>query len=358
MFQSSIMIVPPVGQGYWKKISDLASTIFIKRFTIKYCIRYSHIKSRAVILLWSHRITCRQHNTCEPTPKLRSGWLSGLNSYCVSFVRLSCVEQVYRRNKGKPKFLSRFFEDFNPVWMQQKKLYARSYARLKGWQWDCWPSRGDSHLFYYKDQANIKSKIIIIPPTHFRFYRALWHSRPDGYFSLQQLTCPSVCCVTDKGSRSAHSLVSADGSLVLMGQSGVLRTAQNYAEEGAHRGWVIVTQSALWKMWGMDELVPWQRKQREGSVAKRPRATPHVFWGFPLSLITTCSLKLTYNAGGWGSGEWGGTLILKHLYMLCKTKLCRTKQNHSSENSQTNLSYYGSANLCMCVCLCGCVRGR
>lgn len=275
-----------------------------------------------------------------------------ISSLCVSFVRLSCVEQVYRRNKGKPKFLSRFFEDFNPVWMQQKKLYARSYARLKGWQWDCWPSRGDSHLFYYKDQANIKSKIIIIPPTHFRFYRALWHSRPDGYFSLQQLTCPSVCCVTDKGSRSAHSLVSADGSLVLMGQSGVLRTAQNYAEEGAHRGWVIVTQSALWKMWGMDELVPWQRKQREGSVAKRPRATPHVFWGFPLSLITTCSLKLTYNAGGWGSGEWGGGHWFSNICIYSARQNCAEQNKTIVQKIPRPTCPTMVLPICACVCVC------
>lgn len=49
--------------------------------------------------------------------------------------------------------------------------------------------------------------------------------------------------------------------------------------------WVIVTLSGLKcqaEMWGMDEPVPWQQKQREGSIAKTPKATAHaLFLDFP-----------------------------------------------------------------------------
>lgn len=81
------------------------------------------------------------------------------------------------------------------------------------------------------------------------------------------LTCPSARSVTDKPSGSAAT----DGSVVLMGQPGVLEESNSNAERTVKR---------RGENQGRDELVPWQQKQREGSVAETPEAT--VLALFPL----------------------------------------------------------------------------
>lgn len=94
--------------------------------------------------------------------------------------------------------------------------------------------------------------------------------------------------MTDKPSGFAPT----DGSVVLMGQPGVLEAAQGCVEESNSN--TIRTVKRPGEMWGMDEPAPWQQKQREGSVAKTPEATaPALFLlGFPLSPVARCLLGL------------------------------------------------------------------
>lgn len=66
-------------------------------------------------------------------------------------------------------------------------------------------------------------------------FLALQSNQPEGYFSPRHLTCPAVCLVTDKPSGFALCLVPADGTLVLMGHSGVLEIAQGRAEGRSYR---------------------------------------------------------------------------------------------------------------------------
>lgn len=70
-------------------------------------------------------------------------------------------------------------------------------------------------------------------------FLALQTDEPEGYFSPHHLTCPAVCSVTDKPSGFALSLVPADGTVVLMGHTGVLEATQGCAGE------VLVTLSGL-----------------------------------------------------------------------------------------------------------------
>lgn len=115
-------------------------------------------------------------------------------------------------------------------------------------------------------------------------FLALRSNQPEGYFSPHHLTCPTVCLVTDKPSGFALCLAPADGTMVLMGHSGVLEIAQGSTEGRPYRmsnSNTIRTVLCHGEMWGMDEPVPWQQKQREGSIAKTPKATLHaLFLGF------------------------------------------------------------------------------
>lgn len=123
-------------------------------------------------------------------------------------------------------------------------------------------------------------------------FLALQSNHPEGYFSPHHLTCPAVCSVTGKPSGLALSLVPADGTVVLMGHSGVLETVGMCSGEvlqsvsNSNTIWAVKCQG---KMWGMDKPAPWQQKQKEDSQGKCSCSFP----GFPLSPITRCSLGLT-----------------------------------------------------------------
>lgn len=74
-------------------------------------------------------------------------------------------------------------------------------------------------------------------------FLALQSNEPEGYSSPRHLTCPAVCSVTDKPSGFALSLVPADGTVVLMGHTGVLETRQRRAREVLQS---VSTRNTIW----------------------------------------------------------------------------------------------------------------
>lgn len=74
-------------------------------------------------------------------------------------------------------------------------------------------------------------------------FLALQSYEPEGYSSPRHLTCPAVCSVTDKPSGFALSLVPADGTVVLMGHTGVLETRQGRAGEVLQS---VSNSNAIW----------------------------------------------------------------------------------------------------------------
>lgn len=195
--------------------------------------------------------------------------------------------------------------------------------------------QNDTPLFF-----NSSSLLMGIP-----LFLALQCNQPEGYFSPRHLTCPAACSVTDKPSGFALSFVPADGTVVLMGHSGVLESCKGEVLQSVSNSNTILTVKCRGEMWGMDEPAPWQQKQRGGSIAKTPKATLHaLFPGFPLSPITRCSLGLTVHEC------WRVQLIsIQHLYICCKNKWEKHRSCNSTifppaDNSQIRCNFFWMQN--------------
>lgn len=120
------------------------------------------------------------------------------------------------------------------LWLFCQKHYTRTSSRPLKWEHPSKTSR-TMHLTF---------SIHSLYSWGFRFFWLLKTTSQNVIFQLA--TSPAaVCSMTDKPSGFALSLVSADGTAVLMVHSGVLEAAQG-REGGGYTVWVIVTLSGLW----------------------------------------------------------------------------------------------------------------